>query len=99
MAAGPEQLHALLMYCINFAKTMLDDRGEFYPFGAVLNQAGQIEAQGAWDGNEHPNPQEIYQLLSEGFRSRARTGDITAAALAVNVNIPEKYSSPYPDGV
>ena len=99
MAAEPEQLHALLMYCIDFARTMLDDRGEFYPFGAVLNAKDEIEARGAWDGSERPIPSDIYKLMADSFRVEARTGNIFAAALAVNVNVPPQYSSPHPDAL
>jgi hypothetical protein len=99
MTASPDQLHALLTYCIDFAKTMLSDSGEFYPFGANLGQDGQVRAVGGYDGNERPNPQDIYRLLGESFVSNAREGSITAAALAANVNIPAEYSPPVPDGL
>lgn len=34
MGVSAQQLHELLTYCIDFARTMLEDSGEFYPFGA-----------------------------------------------------------------
>ena len=78
---------------------MLNDSGEFYPFGAVLGNDGKVKAVGGYDGNEHPNPQDIYRLLGEGFVASARDGSIEAAALAANVNIPVEYSPPTPDGL
>lgn len=38
MSVPPEKLHELLTYCMDFAKTMLNDSGDFYPFGAVLGK-------------------------------------------------------------
>jgi hypothetical protein len=99
MAASPEQLHEMLTYCIEFAKTMLNASGEFYPFGATLNSHGKVEAQGGWDGHEHPNPQDIYRLLGSAFIEGARDGTMHATALASNVNIPAEYSPPSPDGL
>jgi hypothetical protein len=99
MSVPPEKLHELLTYCIDFAKTMLNDSGDFYPFGAVLGKNSEIKAVGGYDGNEHPNPQDIYRLLGEGFIASAKDGSILAAALAANVNIPADYSAPVPDGL
>ena len=99
MAARPEQLHAALMYCIDFAERMLEASGEFYPFGAALGQSGELKAIGGWNGEEHPKPIEIYKLLSDGFRQSAGAGEISGAALAVDVNIPNEYGARWPDGI
>jgi hypothetical protein len=99
MAASAEQLHELLMYCMDFGKTLLERAGEFYPFGAVIRRDGKLEAVGGYDGNEKPSSQDIYQLLTQAFVSQARAGDILAMALAAHVNIPRDYNPPSPDGV
>jgi hypothetical protein len=99
MTARPEQLHQLLMYCIDFAKQMLEAKGAFYPFGAVLRPPGQLEARAGWNGEEHPDRVEIYKLLAGRFREQAEAGEITGAALAVDVNIPSQYTPKWPDGI
>lgn len=99
MNATPEQLHELLTYCLDFAKVMLDDSGEFYPFGAVLRPDGKVGAVGGFDGHEHPNPQDIYRLLEAGFIKEIQDGSIVAVALTTNVNIPTNYEAPAPDGI
>lgn len=99
MTTNPEQLHELLTYCVDFAKLMLNDSGEFYPFGAVIGAEGKLKAVGASDGNEQPNPQDLYNLLGATFKAQATNGEIIAAAMATNVNIPSAYESPYPDGI
>lgn len=97
--ATPEQLHEMLTHCIEFARTMLERAGEFYPFGATVDRDGAVGAVGGYDGHEQPNPTDIYQLLSEGFAKGAAAGDYRGVALAANVNIPAQYSPPAPDGL
>jgi len=99
MATSPEQLHELLTYCLDFARTMLEKAGEFHPFGATLSQDGKVAAVGGYNGEEHPKAQEIYELLADAFRSGARTGEFLGVALAANVNIPAQFSPVLPDGV
>lgn len=99
MAATPEQLHDLVTYCLDFAQVMLDECGEFFPFGAVIGPEGKVNAVGGHDGNEHPESHEIYGLLLDRFAAGARDGSIIAAALAANVKLPQEYSSPVQDGI
>jgi hypothetical protein len=99
MGASPEQLHAMLQYCMNFARTMLEESGDFYPFGASLSRAGTVGAVAGYNGEERPKPQELYQLLASAFANEARGGDLLGAALAANVNVPAKYSPKSPDGI
>lgn len=78
---------------------MLQDSGTFYPFGAVVGADGKVGAYGGFNGEERPNPAEIYAILSGAFASQARDGTILAAALAANVNIPAEYQPPSNDGI
>ena len=99
MTASPEQLHELLTYCIDFARTMLEDSADFYPFGATLSLSGEVAAVGGDTGEERPNPKDVYHLLSGGFAELAAKREIAGAALAANVNIPGEYESPSRDGL
>lgn len=99
MGASPEQLHELVKYCMDFGKMMLEDSGEFYPFGAVIGADGKLTAVGGYDGSERPNSQDVYRLLSDAFISDARAGKVLAIALAANVKIPSDYNPPSPDGL
>jgi len=87
------------MYCINFAGQMLQIAGEFHPFGASVGPDGRITAAGAYNGEEHPNGQELYKLLLKGLGESIRTNKVIAVAIAANVNIPQQYSSASPDGL
>jgi len=99
VAVSHWQLYELLKYCMDFGKIMLEHSGEFYPFGAVIDADGKIRTRGGDDGNEYPNPLDIYQLLSDSFTRDVRAGHVLAIALAANANIPSDYELPSPDGL
>jgi hypothetical protein len=48
---------------------------------------------------EHPEGQEVYELLIKALRSDLCDGRAIAVAVAVDVNIPEQYTAPYRDGL
>jgi len=99
VAVSHWQLYELLKWCMDFGKIMLEHSGEFYPFGAVIDADGKLRTCGGDDGNEYPNPLDIYQLLSDSFTRDVRSGHVLAIALAANVNIPSDYELPSPDGL
>ena len=99
LTATPEQLHAALTYCIDFSRTLLEAYGEFHPFGAMIDSAGQVVAASAWAGEEHPNPQDLYKLMVEALRKEIVEGRALAIAVAVNVDIPEQFSPSLKDGL
>lgn len=99
MTVEPERLHALVSHCADFARRMLIERGEFFPFAAVIDADDLIEPRGAWDGSERPDPKAIYELLAGALHADAATGAIRAAALVANVDIPAAYLPQWPDGL
>lgn len=99
MTVGPESLSSMLTSCLGFASQMLEDSGAFYPFAAVVQHDGIIGQVGFWNGEEHPSPGEIYAQAVEALQNKAASGEILAAALAVNVDIPSEFSPAYPDGI
>jgi hypothetical protein len=99
MAANPDHLHGAFMYCIDFAKQMLEQRGAFHPFGASVSATGVVNAVGGWNGEEHPKPIELNQLLVAGLSAQAREGSISGAAITIDVNIPPQYECPLSDGI
>ena len=64
---------------------MLARAGTFHPFGALINASGQVECVGGDNGNEHPEPREIIDLLKAGFRKRIAAGSCLAIGLCVDV--------------
>jgi hypothetical protein len=99
MTASPEQLHAALTYCVDFAKTMLLDSGAFHPFGAFVDSAGKVVAVGAWTGEEQPKGSDVHEMLVMNLRVRVLDGSARAIAVAADVNIPAQYNAPQKDGL
>ena len=95
----PEKLHELVNYCQEFANTMLSDSGDFYPFGAAMGADEKARAVGAHNGMEHPDPRELYRLVTTTFSAEAADGKVAAAAIASNVTIPSQYTCECRDGI
>jgi hypothetical protein len=76
-----DDLEALLDPLLDFAKDMLRKSGEFFPFGAVMTTDGDVRLVGADSGSEQPPSQELIDLLVQGMRSQAASGDIKAAGI------------------
>ena len=92
-------LDQLLNVALEFAKKMLKEHGEFYPFGASMGIDGNITMDGAATGREHPPSQELHDLLSESYTQRANTGVLRAAAICADVRVPPPSSDQKTDAI
>jgi len=99
MPATAEQLDSAFMYGVDFARTMLEDGGEFIPFGAKINATGKLEAVGGWNGEGHPKRGEIYELILSALETEVKSGNALALAVAADVTIPAQYDAPFRDGL
>jgi hypothetical protein len=99
MNTAPEHLQSVLDFCVDFAKTMLERHGEFYPFGSLVDGEGRVVANAAWTGDEHPVGQDHYKFLLAALRQKLADGGAIAIAVAADVNIPDGYGAPRKDGI
>lgn len=99
MSPTPEQLNEMVNYLMSFANEMLTKAGEFFPFAAIVNSEGMVEACGAYNGEEHPQSAVVLELLAEALRAQVESGHAIAVGIAADVNIPPQFQSPLPDGV
>jgi hypothetical protein len=74
-------LNQLLDSLLPLAERMLAERGDFPPFGGIMNQAGEIVAVGARDGEEHPPSQKVLELMTQTLRQRTRSGQLRAVGI------------------
>jgi hypothetical protein len=77
----------LMNAALPFAKKMLEQYGEFIPYGQALNLKNEILAIGAHDGQEHPPSAQIIQLLKQCFVHGAESGQYKATALVYDVRV------------
>jgi hypothetical protein len=95
---GPD-LDALIQALVPFAQQMLRTRGEYYPFGATVDLQGKVAAASAHPSGAHPESQEVIDLLTDGFRSLALTGEISAAGICFDVRTPLPGTSKKTDAI
>lgn len=62
-----DELQKLVDYCIGFAKVMLGEGGEFFPFGASISK-GQLNSVGSFDGDECPSSEKVINDLRNFLR-------------------------------
>ena len=92
-------LDALLNFLLSFARQMVSKHGEFHPFGASMNDQGQISAFAADTGSEFPESTEVIELLEGSFRQLARKGEIRASGICLDVRISAPEATKMVDAI
>ena len=69
------------------AQKMLTEHGEFFPYGKIMRQNGEIVSCSPYDGDEHPPSQKLIDILTQDFRQRAANGEIRAAGICCDVRV------------
>ena len=76
-----DDIDALLNAVLPFAQQMLGKYGEFYPIGASMNAAGEVGLVGGMPKSEHPEAQEIIDLLLAQLVDDARKHEIKGSVI------------------
>ena len=83
-----EQVERLMNAIIPFAKQMLHEHGEFFPYGGLIQSDGSIvDVSAAEDGNDRPTSGALINILREDFKNRARSRSIIAAGIVADVKV------------
>lgn len=81
-----DELAMLVGILVKSAQTLLkNQRGQFFPFAAVINASGNPEMFGADPGPERQSSTEIIEFLRGAFRVLAEQSKIKACGICVNV--------------
>lgn len=78
-------LNELLQNLLPFAQKMINEHGEFFPFGATMGTDGKIALYGTDTGSEQPPSKECSDLLIGGFRCLAKEGKIKGCGIVYDV--------------
>jgi len=82
-----------------FAQKMLEEHGEFFPFGGTMKSNGEIAYTAGYDGREQPPSADIIKLLKDCFRSGAKSGLYKATALVYDVRVVPPSSGQKSDAI
>ena len=94
-----QESESLLDEMLPFAKHLLGSYGEFHPFGGLIKEDEQIILLGAGVGEDFPARRDLVNVLSDGFRERALSGEIRAAAIVAQVTVPLSGKGEKPEKV
>jgi hypothetical protein len=85
----------LMNEVVPIAKRMLEDYGEFFPYGAYIKPSGEIVHIGADDNDtDHPRSKDLLYVLRDSFSAMAKVGECIATAIVfgVVVDMPNTHS-------
>jgi hypothetical protein len=84
---------ALLTHSVHMAGDRLQKFNTFFPFGAAMTPAGQLEQVDAYDGEERPPIREMLDTIAGAFVAGLRSSRYRATALCMNVRCPSENES------
>ncbi|GAB3876553.1 hypothetical protein GCM10028824_34320 [Hymenobacter segetis] len=88
-----EKIAELLRTMVQHATIFLADAKEFWPFGGVFNQQGDIVPLAAYPGGEYPESADAIALLEKAIADKFRKQEVIAAAIVVDTNFRETLDS------
>jgi hypothetical protein len=80
-------LDALFKFVMPFARSLMAQHGEFYPFSALLDRSGEPQGLSVAMDDEHPSSKEVQASLEGALRRKADACECRAVALCVNARV------------
>ena len=77
----------LIEYCLTFAKQLLNDFQEFYPFACAINSNGELIPVSHYDGNDHPLSNDLKIKLESLLDDQLYTNEKRAYAITYDVHV------------
>ena len=99
MSDPKTDVETLMNSALPFAERMLSEYGEFLPYGEAMRANGEIVSVGASSGDEHPPSQDLIDILKNGYRESAQSGEYKATALVYDIRTIPPSSSEKIDAV
>lgn len=72
---------------IRQARYYLENMGEFYPFGAIIDRQNNIKPLGVYFGEENPTSQLVIAHLEKAITERVNNGEYITGAIGIDVFI------------
>jgi hypothetical protein len=80
-----EEGNKLLNALLPFAQRMLAKHGEFHPFGAFLNQKSEVTLLAGYNGDEHPAPKDLIEMMYKTLSKEANQKGYLAVGICYDV--------------
>ena len=94
-----EESETLMNTVLPMAEKLLEQHGEFFPFGAAMKPSGEIVDVTGYDGREHPPSADIIKLLESAFAKAAAAKQYKATALVYDVKVTPPSSNKKSDAI
>jgi len=95
-----QECEQLMNDLVPFAKRMLLENSEFYPFGGFIKVDGSIvHAGGNIEGTEHPASADVITVLNQNMKAMADAGTCRATAIVFDVRIKAPGASEATDAI
>lgn len=75
------------------AQSLLDEQGEFYPFGAIIDNNQEVTYIGASNEDEYPSSHDLISLLDEAFRKELDNDAYSLCAICYDVYLKETVNN------
>lgn len=92
-------LDELLNALYDRAVYLLNKNGEFFPIGATIDEAGELNNCAGYTGKEQPPSQEIIDLLEAAFRQQVDRGELRAAGICLDARVTRPGQSEPQDAI
>jgi hypothetical protein len=90
----------LMNEVVPVAKRMLEDYGEFFPYGAYLKPSGEIVHIGGDDHDtDHPRSKDLLYVLRDSFSAMAKVGECIATAIVFGVVVDKPNTHSKSDAI
>lgn|SRR5690606_25983682 len=90
---GKKQVEGLMSELLSFAEKMLNEHGEFHPFGGYLDHMGAVVHVGVQSSSEHTHAQQKIDVLIKSFKKIRMQQKAVAFGIAADVNLPRSDGS------
>src|ERR1043165_1735373 len=93
-------IQTLIDHCYLMAEHLLvEQNGEFYPFGASISSSGEQKNAGHYDGDEFPLSEVIIRELRTNFAKELQLATIRAYAIAYDCLAKKNAASQKTDAI
>lgn len=71
------------------AKHFLNEVGEFYPFGAIMDVNNRVKPVGIYFDQEHPASSDVINKLGRALYEGLQKGDYKIVGMGIDIYLPE----------